>query len=235
MKKYTKYLIAGAIAFMLAFVLSLKSAPAQEAARFDFHVRNDFFAGFSGNMELLDRGMAACEKALAENPKNPEALVWHGAGLYFKGGQAMQHGDQQAGMPMIQKGIAEMDRAVELAPDNIGVRIPRGAVLLTAAQFTPPQFGKPLVERGISDYQRSFDLQKTRLMEMGSHPRGELLSGLALGNAYLGNTDKAEEFFLKLKETNPNSPYSKRADKWLQAKTLSPAESRCIGCHVPGK
>ena len=56
-------------------------------------------------------------------------------------------------------------------PDSIGVRIPRGSVLLASAPFIPAQFGKPMVERGISDYQRAYDLQKDVLMTMGSHPR----------------------------------------------------------------
>jgi hypothetical protein len=34
---------------------------------------------------------------------------------------------------------------------------------------------------------------------------------------------------------NPNSPYAKRADKWLQTRSLEPRETQCIGCHVPGK
>ncbi len=235
MKKRTRLAIAGAVAFMLSFVFALKSAPAQDAARFDHAVRTDFFAGFAGNKELLARGLAACEKTLAADPNHAEALVWHGAGLYFQGGQLRAKEETQRRFELIQKGMGEMDRAVELAPDSIGVRIPRGAVLLASAPFIPAQFGKPMVERGVSDYQRAYDLQKDVLMTIGSHPRGELLSGLAFGNAYLGNMEQAESFFLKVKEMNPNSPYSKRADKWLVAKSLPATEGACIGCHVPGK
>ncbi len=235
MTNWKKVLIAGAVAFALTFVFTLKSAPAQEQVRFDHKVREDFFAGFLGNSELLARGMAACEKVLAENPKHAEALVWHGSGLYYQGGQMSRGADAQKGMALIQQGIEEMDRAVESAPDSVGVRIPRGAVLLTSAAFIPPAFGEPLVERGLSDYRRVVELQKNQLMTIGAHPRGELLSGLALGNAYLGNTEEAEGWFLKVKAMNPNSPYSKRADKWPAAKTLAPMETGCIGCHLPAR
>src|SRR5258708_1574009 len=47
-------------------------AGAQE--RFDMRVRNDFFAGFAGNSEALDRGMKLCEEELARNPANAAAL-----------------------------------------------------------------------------------------------------------------------------------------------------------------
>lgn len=235
MKKRTKFVLAGVLAFGLGFVFSLKSAPAQDVVRFDQQVRTDFFAGFSGNAELLGRGMAACEKILARDPDHAEALVWHGAGIYYRSGQAMRSKDTAKGMELFQKGLAEMDRAVELAPDNIGVRIPRGAVLLTSAALIPKPFGNEFVERGISDYQRAYDLQKDQLMQMGSHPRGELLSGLAFGFVYLEKNDKAEAVFKQIKETNPNSDYSKRADKWLETKSLQARETGCIGCHAPGK
>src|SRR5947209_9157719 len=91
--------------------------------RFDLKVRNYFFAGFAGNAESLETGMWMCEEALAADPKNSEALVWHGSGLYFQAGQAFQKGDQQGGFELFQRGVKQMDEAVALAPDTIGVRI----------------------------------------------------------------------------------------------------------------
>jgi len=51
--------------------------------RFDMQVRNDFFAGFGGDVAAFDRGMKACEQVLAQNPKHAEALVWHGGGVFY--------------------------------------------------------------------------------------------------------------------------------------------------------
>ncbi|MEP7364110.1 MAG: hypothetical protein ABI972_12715 [Acidobacteriota bacterium] len=59
---------------------------ARAEVRFDHVVRNDFFSGFTGNQEALDRGMKVCEQVLAGNPNHAEALVWHGAGLATKTG-----------------------------------------------------------------------------------------------------------------------------------------------------
>ena len=50
--------------------------PAAEG-RFDTEVREDLFAGFGGDAEALARGAKTCDDALAKNPKNAEALVWH--------------------------------------------------------------------------------------------------------------------------------------------------------------
>lgn len=46
--------------------------------RFDMLVREDFFSGFAGDADALERAMKKCEEILAKDPKNAEALVWHG-------------------------------------------------------------------------------------------------------------------------------------------------------------
>src|SRR6185369_2035569 len=111
----------GVASFALGFTASLLSAP----NRFDYVVREDFFAGFGGNDEALKRAMTKTEAALAEEPNHAEALVWHGAGLYFQAGQLFRKGDMPAGQQLATKGLEEMDRAVALSPKSVGVRVPR--------------------------------------------------------------------------------------------------------------
>jgi tetratricopeptide (TPR) repeat protein len=66
----------------------------------------------------VQKGMQALEHALKLNPDQAEALATHG------GVQAMMASFQQA--PQIAaKGVAEMNRAVELAPDSVRVRLVR--------------------------------------------------------------------------------------------------------------
>jgi tetratricopeptide (TPR) repeat protein len=233
-RKTLKFAIAGAIAFLIGFLSTIRSAPAQET-RFDLKVREDFFAGFTGNQEALDRGMKACEATLAADPKNAEAMVWHGSGLYFAAGQAFRSGDQQKGMDLWTRGLKEMQTAVDLAPDSVGVRIPRGAVLLTGSRFAPPDMAKPLIEQGVSDYQRAFDMQKDHLATLGSHPRGELLFGLAEGYGRLGDEAKAREYFDLILKDLPGTAYAKRANAWMEAKSLPVEQTRCVGCHVASK
>src|SRR5204863_152327 len=96
------------IAWIVSWVLSIVVAGATQAPppeRFDLVVRTDFFAGFAGDQTRLDKGMEACERALAENPKHAEALVWHGSGLAFRAGMAFQRGDAQTGMEPASTGL----------------------------------------------------------------------------------------------------------------------------------
>ena len=224
------------IAWVISWVLSLVVAAATQAppVRFDLQVRTDFFAGFAGDEARLEKGMAACERALAENPKLAEALVWHGSGLTFQAGRAFQRGDQQTGMELWTRGTREMDQAVALAPDNVGVRIPRGAVLLTATRNMPPPVAKPLLESALADYEHTLELQSASgtFAMLGDHPKGELLFGLAEGYSRLGQADKARTYFERLVKDAPNSGQTPKAREWLSSGTLPPSMGLgCVGCH----
>jgi tetratricopeptide (TPR) repeat protein len=209
---------------------------ARAEVRFDHVVRNDFFSGFTGNSEALARGMKVCEQVLAENPNHAEALVWHGAGLFFQSGQLFQQGKREEGMQMSARAMGEMDKAVALEPDSIGVRIPRGAALLAATRFMPDSpFRASLFQRAIDDHQHVFNLHKKdqTLDKIGSHPLGELLQ--ALGDSYsrTGEAAKAEQYYGHIQTMLPNTVYAKRAAKWMETKQPLPvAEAQCVGCHV---
>jgi tetratricopeptide (TPR) repeat protein len=216
-----------AVALFLAGVLA-----GQE--RFDLKVRNYFFAGFAGDAASLEKGMKICEDILAAEPKNAQAMVWHGAGVLFEAGQEFQHGDQQKGQDLWQRGLKEMDDAAELAPDNLGVRIPRGAVLLTASRYLPsPEMARPLVDKGLTDFEKAYEIQGPDLGSLGTHPRGELMIGLADGYSRAGNPEKAQAWFERIQKELKGTPYEKSASIWLETKTLTPAQAGCLGCHTP--
>ena len=204
--------------------------------RFDLKVRNYFFAGFSGDAASLEKGMKICEDTLAAVPKNAEALVWHGAGAFYEAGQAFQKGDQQKGGELWQRGLKEMDQAVELAPDDLGVRIPRGAVLLTASRYMPsPEMARPLIEKGLTDFEKTYDLQASYLADLGTHPRGELMIGLADAYSRSGHQEKAQVWFERIQKEMKGTPYEKSASIWLETRTLAPAQAGCLGCHTAGE
>jgi tetratricopeptide (TPR) repeat protein len=206
-------------------------AAAQE--RFDMRVRNDFFAGFAGNQEALDRAMKLCEEELARNPANAAALVWHGSGVFFESRNYFRSGDRAKGIEFWQRGLGEMDKAVEMAPDALGVRIPRGAVLLTASRSLPSaEMARPLIEKGVGDFEHALEIQKPYFDTLATHPRGELLIGLADGYARLGKDEQATVYFERIRAALPGTAYSASAEKWLATKTLAPREAGCLGCHV---
>lgn len=209
------------------------AAPQREAAnRFDLLVRADFFAGFGGSEARLAKGMEACERALAVNPDHAEALVWHGSGLAYNAGMAFQKGDMKTGGELWQRGMTEMDRAVALAPDNVGVLIPRGALLLQASQNMNAQMARPLVEKGLGDYERVLEIQTPIFRTLGDHPKGELLFGLAEGYSRIGNGEKARLYFDRLIKDAPASGQAPKAQAWLSTGTLPKSEGLgCVGCH----
>lgn len=215
-------------------VIAVLSGMLSAQVRFDLTVRNDMFAGLAGNMDALTRAMAACEKILAGDPNHAESLVWHGSGTVFLSGRAFQEGDAPRGMTLFQKGVDEMARAVELAPTNIGVRIPRGATLREATRNLPPTMAAPLLETARTDFQMAFDLQKQTINQTSKpHRLGELLQ--ALGDIYSrqGKPEKAAGFYRLMLAHLPGTDYAARADEWMQTRQPLPAaRSRCIGCHA---
>src|SRR5262245_24672058 len=167
--------------------------------RFDMLVREDFFAGMSGDTARFEKAMKFTEETLAKDPNHAEAKVWHGSGVLFRAGQAFQKGDFQQGMKAWDQGLAEMEQAVNLAPSNIAVLIPRGASLIATSRFTPPQFGKPILETGVADYEKVLKIQEPAFAQMSAHSKADLLSGLADGSNRLGNSDKAKEYLTRMK------------------------------------
>jgi tetratricopeptide (TPR) repeat protein len=223
--------------FIVTFIASLflaapQTAPRPASPRFDLVVRTDFFAGFAGDQARLARGMAACEEVLASTPNHAEALVWHGSGLAFNAGQAFQKGDMKTGGELWQRGMEEMDKAVALEPDNVGVRIPRGALLLQATRNMPPDMGRPLLEKGVGDYEHVLALQSAYFNTLGDHPKGELLFGLAEGYSRLGRAEKARGYFDRLIADAPTSGQVPKAQTWIATGELpKSAGLGCVGCH----
>jgi tetratricopeptide (TPR) repeat protein len=224
----------GIIALFLSALTYAVTQPttSRPAARFDMAVRADFFAGFSGDEARFERAMARCEEALAANPDHPEALVWRGSGLMFRAGSAFQQGDSQTGITLWQRGLTDMNRAVSLAPDDVAVRIPRGATLFETSRHTPPPQNASLLKLALDDYEHTLRLQEKAGVfgTLSAHAKGELLFGLADGWARAGDPQKAREYFMRLTNDAAASGRVTYARAWLDGKP--PADpGRCIGCH----
>lgn len=221
--KLTLLILAAAAAFTLS---------AQQPQRFQPGL--DFFAAMNGDQAAFQRAMSATEKLIAENPNHAEALVWHGIGTSMGGGQEAEKGNLPRAMELLQKGIEEMARAVDLAPDNIAVRIPRGAALRDMTRDMPPAMAQPLLEAARTDFQHTFDMQKDYLDKIPKpHPLGELLQGLGDIYSRQGKTEEAAKYYGMIPERVPDTEYAKRASEWLKTRQPLPAaQSGCIGCHT---
>lgn len=224
-----------AIALWLSAVgsaITQQSAAATPPQRFDFAVRADFFAGFQGDTARFERAMARCDDELAKDPDHAEALVWRGGGFMFLSGQSFQRGDVQKGLELWQRGLGEMNRAVSLAPDDVAVRIPRGATLFEVSRQAPPAQGAPLLKLALDDYEHTLQLQEKAgyFSKLSSHAKGELLFGLADGWARTGDQQKAREYFTRLTKEASDSGRAKYATAWLDGKPPA-SPGTCTGCH----
>lgn len=208
------------------------AATAPSQPRFDELVREDFFAYvLHGDRAALDRAMALCERTLRADPKHAEALAWHGAGLLGLAGARFGEGDRAAGQRLWKQGLGEMDRAVELEPDNVGTRIPRGAVLLATSPYVPQPYRDQLLDKALGDYEHALALQRGELDHLSGHARSMLLYGLADGWDRRGDADRARGYYRRLAESVPGTAYGKRARAWL-AGERGGERLPCGGCHA---
>lgn len=210
--------IVSFFAGVIALVFSMLQAPATAPQRFDYLVRDDFFAGLAGDEARMQKAQALCERALAENPSHAAALVWHGAILLAR--------------RQFQQGLKEMNDAAALAPDNPGVLIPRAAVLLEATRQMPEQMARPLLESAVANYEHVLEVQAPVWAALGDHGKGELLFGLAEGSARLGRPDTARVYVQRLLADAPTSGQTPRAKTWLETGSVPPVSgAACVGCH----
>jgi tetratricopeptide (TPR) repeat protein len=220
------------VTMILATAVAIQAASQPAQQRFDYLVRADFFAGAAGDEARLNKAIDTCERTLAENPKHPEALVWHGAALLVRSGRAFKNGDMAAGGQLWERGLREMDDAVALAPDRVGVLIPRAATLFEATRNMPPAAARPFLASAVANYERVLAIQTPSFDTLGDHPKGELLFGLADGYHRLGDHEKARMYFDRLIKDAPGSGQVSKAREWLATGTVpKSASTACVGCH----
>jgi tetratricopeptide (TPR) repeat protein len=205
-----------------------------KSERFDLSVREDFFSGFAGDMKALARGMKKCEQALAKDPKNAEALVWHGSGLSYDAKRAFMAGDVEKGRQIQAQAVKEMNDAVTMRPDDVSVLIPRGSIFLSAALHVPsPEVAKKDFQIAADDYEKVLRLQTPVFSKLPVHSRGELLGGLAEAWNGLGDTEKSRGYLQRMMEEFPDTSYSRRAREVLSTVPKPGAlGTTCLGCHV---
>ena len=202
--------------------------------RFDNEVRDDFFAAMFGDRARLEVGMKKCEDALAKDPRHAEALVWHGGGLLLRAQIAYTQGKDDDGDRLWRAGMDEMKTAVSYAPDHIGVRLGRSALLLGIAQsgWNPndPE-GRKWLESAVEDHEIVLRKEGPWFRKLSEHSQGELLFGLAIGWSRLGNEPKARSYLQRIVRDLRGSAYEEEAREWLRKRPLPYVNHTCIGCH----
>ena len=202
------------------------------SGRFDSLVREDFFTGMGGDEAAFARAMKLCEEHLASNPRDAEAMAWHGAGLYFEAGQAFRRGDRTNGIELRDRGRKQMDDAVGMSPSVVTL-IPRGAVLLSASKhIADDHIREAVLKQGVGDFERVLELDKANFPTRCQHAKGELLGGLAEGWYRLGDRQKASSYLQRMVAELPHSPYADAATAVLNKKpSAGEISTTCLSCH----
>jgi len=201
--------------------------------RFDFKVREDMFAGMDGDSAAFDRAMKLIADTLSADADHAEALVWRGDARLFQAGQAFQRGAVAEGQTLTAQGIADMDRAVSLAPDSISVRIPRAAGLLPFARGMRPfnlAEADRLTKTAIGDFEFVVATSTPWWSKLSQHGQGELLGALADGWLQLGDVDKARLYLDRMTTELADTPYAKNA-ALRRADPAARVPLTCLGCH----
>ncbi len=79
--------------------------------------------GVAGNKDAVEKGFTCFDTVLALDPTNAVALAYRGSLWTLRGRDAWWPFTKKND---VEKGIDEMDKAVDLAPDNVAVRLTRG-------------------------------------------------------------------------------------------------------------
>ena len=220
-----------ALLALAATLLLATAVAAQQAGRFDERIRDLFFSGFAGDPASLRQGMEIVEDTLKADPDHAQALAWQASGRQFLSGRAFQEGDFGRGMTLFDESVEGFGRAVSLAPDDVGVLIPRAASFLASARFVAHAPTRSmLLETAIGDYLKVLELQESYFRFLSVHSRGELLGGIADALWQSGQRDRARPYLRRLIAELPGSPYARMAQRRLDR----PGEAvrlTCIGCH----
>ena len=222
--------ILGLVALVLGLLLASPTV-ANEPERFDERVREFFSAGFAGNEDALERGMAFVTETLEADPDHPGALVWQASGWSFQSGMAFARGDWDTGQALFDKSLAQFDRAVSLAPDSLQTRIPRASVLLSVARHTEDSATRRrYLETAVEDYSKILELRTPEFDSLTVHSRGEILGGLAEVLWRSERHDDAKVYLHRIIAELPESKYALMAQRQLD-NPHTPAELTCFDCY----
>lgn len=219
------------LAALLLVVFATSLALGQQ--RFDFKVREDMFAGMDGDTVAFDRAMKLIGDTLAREPDHAEALVWRGDGRLFMAAQASQRGDVATGRKLYSEGLADMERAVALAPNEIAVRVPRASGLLPTARAVrraDRAEADRLTGIAIGDFEFVLQVSQPFWSQMSEHSRGEVLGALADSWLMLGEGAKANVFLDRMESELAGTVYAKNAAQ-RRADPSAQVSLTCLGCH----
>ncbi|MBC7795645.1 MAG: hypothetical protein H7Z37_02095 [Pyrinomonadaceae bacterium] len=203
MKTINNVIAVAVFAVVIFLTITTQNVFAQQNdLKFDQKLQADFSVGMGGDAAALTRAFERSEKILEANPQDAETLVWHGSATVASSGKAFQNKNYAEGWAMWKKGLAEMDKAVELAPESFVVRIVRGATFLNASKRYPdPNVATELREKGVADYEKILSFTDEKSAKMAASQKPKILNGLIEAYDKAGDKTKADFYREQLAKT----------------------------------
>jgi tetratricopeptide (TPR) repeat protein len=161
--------------------------------------------GAGGNEEAVDKGFKYLDKVIELDPVNPVAHAYRGSLWTMRGRDAWFPFTK---LKHVNKGIDELDKAADLAPDNIAVRITRG---INSTQL-PSMFKR--LGTALKDF--SFLLADSRFAYLDVQLQSTIYYWAGIVYKRDNQAGKAKEYLKKAISTAPESQIAKQAEKELK-------------------
>ncbi len=161
--------------------------------------------GVAGNDDAVDKGFTCFDKVLQLDPSNAVALVYRGSLWTLRARDAWWPFTK---MKDVDKGVDEMDKAVDLAPDNVSVRLVRAINSVNL----PSMFRRLPI--ALKDFE--YLMNDSKFAGYNLHLQSTIYcwAGIAYNND--GQAAKAKELLQKAVSADPNSETAKKAENELK-------------------
>jgi hypothetical protein len=200
-------------------------------------VREDIFAGYmADDMDRFEIGVKKLDAMLRENPENVSALSWAGSSELFRAAKAHEAGKQAEFRALFAGSKSKMERALALAPKDVGVLAVQGASLILFADRLPQPEKTEAYTKGRAFFKELASMQQPMIDRMPVHLRGELLAGLAQSAQRLGDWEDAKSYLNQIVMGMAGTPYERKAKRWLDEPASAEKSALvCQTCHEPGR
>lgn len=161
--------------------------------------------GVAGNDDAVEKGFTCLDKALQIDPSNAIALAYRGSLWTLRARNAWWPFTK---LKNVDKGIDELDKAVDLAPDNITVRLVRGINSVNL----PSMFRRLPI--AIKDF--DYLLNDARFAHFNPQLQSTIFCWAGIAYKNDGQTVKAKELLQKAVSADPNSNTARKAENELK-------------------
>jgi tetratricopeptide (TPR) repeat protein len=160
-----------------------------------------------GDKDALKEAEGQLDRALSLAPDNAQVLALHGSMLVLKGRYAtlplmkMRH---------VQKGLEELDRAVELDPEDLQIRSRRGTYCLKL----PVIFAR--AETAVEDFEHLLQVAAQNTGAFSSQEQIGLRLSLAQAKLKVGDVDEARALLESILHDAPGAAHAEQARALLE-------------------